>query len=133
MSTNGTAARPALQALYEGDTERALELLPPDEALSTYEAAIFGRVERLRQLLDEDPARAGEISPDGFSPLHGAIYGGRPEAVALLLERGADPNLRSTGTIARVPPLGTAAFVRRPDLAELLLDAGADVNGEGEG
>ena len=133
MNENEHAARPALRALYEGDIERALELLPPDEALTTYEAATFGRTERLRQLLDEEPARVGEISPDGFGPLHGAIFGGRPDAVALLLERGADPNLRSTGTIARVPPLGTAAFVRRADLAELLLDAGGDVNGQGEG
>lgn len=40
---------------------------------------------------------------------------------------------RSTGAIARVPPLGTAAFIRSVPLARLLLDAGADVNGQGDG
>jgi ankyrin repeat protein len=39
----------------------------------------------------------------------------------------------STGSIARVPPLGTAAFVRSVPLARLLLDSGADVNAQGEG
>lgn len=124
---------PAMQALYEGDEEKAYRLLPPDDQLSAHEAATFGRVDRLRALLDEDPSRANEWSPDGFTPLHGAIYGGHEVTVRLLLERGADPNVRSTSEIARVPPLGTAAFVRRSDLAALLLDAGADVNGRGDG
>jgi ankyrin repeat protein len=51
----------------------------------------------------------------------------------LLIERGADVDVRSTGPVARVPPLGTAAFVGSVELARLLLDHGADVNGEGEG
>ena len=123
----------ATEAFYAGDEERARTLLPRDEELTAYEAARFGRVERLRALLDEDPARANEFSPDGFSPLHGAVYGGQSEAVELLLERGADPNARATSPIAAVPPLGTAAFVRRSDLATVLLDAGADVNARGEG
>jgi ankyrin repeat protein len=124
---------PALTALYEGNEERARELLPADAELTVYEAATFGRVDRLRELLDEHPARVGDLSGDGFSPLHGAVFGRSAEAMRVLLDRGADPNLRSEGTIARVPPLGTAAFVRRPDLAALLIEAGADVNGEGDG
>jgi ankyrin repeat protein len=124
---------PAMQALYEGDQERARTLLPPDDELTAHEAATFGRVERLRRLLDDDPERANEFSPDGFSPLHGALFGGHSETVKLLLERGADPNVQSMSSIAKVPPLATAAFVRRSDLAALLLDAGADVNGLGEG
>jgi uncharacterized protein len=124
---------PAMHALYRGEEQEAYALLPADEELTAHEAATFGRVDRLRALLDEDPARVGELSPDGFTPLHLAIYGGQAETIRILLERGADPNVRSTSSIARVPPLGTAAFVRRADLAELLLDAGADPNGEGEG
>jgi ankyrin repeat protein len=50
----------------------------------------------------------------------------------VLIAAGADVDALSTGSIARVPPLGTAAFVRSVELAELLLDAGADVSRRAE-
>jgi ankyrin repeat protein len=114
---------PAIKAFYAGDEERARELLAPDEELPAYEAALFGRVDRLRELL---PDAANEPSPDGFTALHLAIFGGSEEAVRLLLEAGADPNALATAEVARVRPLGTAAFVKRDDLRQILLDAGAD-------
>ena len=118
----------AMQALYRGDDEEAYRLLPPDEELTAHEAATFGRVERLRELLDEEPSRANEFSPDGFSPLHGAIFGGHESTAQLLVERGADLEALSTSEIAQVRPLGTAAFVRSLPLGRILLDAGADPN-----
>jgi ankyrin repeat protein len=117
---------PALEALYEGDLDRARTLLAPDDALPAYEAAAFGRIDRLRRLLDDDPAAANAWSPDGFSALHLAIFGGSEDAVRLLVDRGADVDALATSQIARVRPLGTAAFVGRPDLEKLLLEAGAD-------
>jgi ankyrin repeat protein len=116
----------AMQALYQGDRERADTLLAADAELPFYEAATFGRIARLRQLLAEDPAAATSKSPDGFTALHLAIFGGSAEAVRLLLEHGADPNALAISQVARVRPLGTAAFVGRPDLEQLLLAAGAD-------
>jgi ankyrin repeat protein len=123
----------ALEALYAGDGEKARELLRPDDELSAFEAAAFGRLERLRRILDDDPGQAKAQSGDGFTALHLAIFGGQEEAARLLLERGADPNALSTNEAVRVPPLGTAAFVRSVPLARLLLDSGAEVNGRGEG
>ncbi len=117
---------PAVEALYQGDLTQARQLLGPDSGLDTPEAAAFGRIDRLRTLLDEDPARANSWSADGFTALHLAIFGGSEEAVRVLLERGADPNTLATAEIARVRPLGTAAFVGRPDIAEILVEAGAD-------
>jgi uncharacterized protein len=123
----------ALQALYEGDVERAEQSLGRDEELSVFEAAAFGRVERLRQLLAIDPTAARAFSDDGFTPLHLAVFAGQVESAHVLIEHGADVNIRSTGPIADVPPLGTAAFASSVPLAGLLLDAGADVNGQGAG
>jgi ankyrin repeat protein len=120
---------PAMHALYRGEKSD----LPDDQELTAAEAAAFGRVDRLRELLDEDPERVHEPSPDGFTPLHLALFGGSAEAVHLLVERGADLEALSTASIARVRPLGTAAFVRSVPLAAILLDAGADPNGAGEG
>ena len=117
---------PALEALYQGDRGRAETLIAPDEQLPAYEAAAFGRIQRLERLLDEDPDAANARSPDGFTALHLAIFGGSDDAVRLLLDRGADPNALATSEIARVRPLGTAAFVGRSDLEKILLEAGAD-------
>jgi ankyrin repeat protein len=123
----------ALQALYQGDEQKARELLPSDDELTVFEAAAFGRTERLARILDDDSEQAHAFSGDGFTALHLAIFGGQEDAMRLLLERGADPNALSTSDIAKVPPLGTAAFVRSVPLARLLLDSGADPNGRGEG
>jgi uncharacterized protein len=122
----------ALQALYGGDVKKARELLPTDDELTIFEAAAFGRVARLKSILAGAPSEVMAFSEDGFTALHLAVYAEQEEAARVLIERGADVNIRSTGTIARVPPLGTAAFVRSVPLARLLLDNGADVNGQGE-
>jgi ankyrin repeat protein len=123
----------AMQALYAGDRERAERLLPADDALTVFDAAAFGKLERLEALLDDDPARAQGFSDDGFTALHLACFAEQEGAARLLIERGAGVDVLSTGSIARVPPLGTAAFVRSVPLARLLLDSGADVNAQGEG
>jgi uncharacterized protein len=116
----------ALTALYAGESDRALELLPPDDELSVFEAAAFGRIRRLRRLLREDAAAVDDFSDDGFTPLHLAVFGRREEAARVLVAHGADVDAVSTAPFARVTPLGTAAFVRSLPLARLLLDAGAD-------
>ena len=120
---------PATHALYRGERERAAELLPSDDELRADEASLFGRVERLRELLDEEPARVNEFSPDGFSPLHLAVFGGHEAAARLLIERGADLEAISISSIAQVRPLGTAANFGRVELGRILLEAGADPTG----
>lgn len=123
----------ALQALYEGDEERARQVLPPDGELSLFEAAAFGRDERLAELVRDDPAQAQAFSMDGFTALHLAVFGRQEGAARVLLDAGADPNVLATSSFARVRPLGTAAFVGSVPLARLLLDRGAEPNLPGEG
>jgi ankyrin repeat protein len=87
-------------------------------------AAAEGDISGIEELL-----RAGanvnctvEIGEFG-SPLTGAAYKGRLDAVRLLLDRGADPNLVSDAT-----PLINAAEGGHVDIVSLLLDRGANID-----
>jgi uncharacterized protein len=117
----------AMHALYRGETAEAERLLPDEP--NAFEATAFGRVERLRELLDGDAELARAFSGDGFTALHLAAFFGQPEAVRLLLERGADVNAVATSEqIGPVQPLHSAAATRRLACARVLVERGADVN-----
>jgi ankyrin repeat protein len=122
----------AMQALYEGERDRGESLLEPGRE-TIFEAAAFGRVARLDELLTEEPELTRAWSEDGFTPLHLACFAGGADATRLLVERGADLEALSTASFAKVRPLGTAAFARDRESARVLLEAGADPNGRGEG
>jgi uncharacterized protein len=122
----------AMQALYAGERERGESLLAPGQE-TLFEAAAFGRVARLGELLSEQPELMGAWSEDGFTLLHLACFAGGAEATRLLVERGADLEALSTASFAKVRPLGTAAFARGHESAAALLEAGADPNAPGEG
>ena len=96
---------------------------------SFFQAAQDGDCARLRALLAEGQdvnARHGHF---GMTPLHFAADHGQADAVALLLEHGADVGLRSTGNArAGRTPLHMAALSACPRCIALLVAAGADVN-----
>jgi hypothetical protein len=129
----GFVLSPAMEALYSQGREAAETLLAPDGELEVHEAAAFGRVARLRELLEAEPGLVEAWSEDGFTPLHLACFAGGAETVALLVERGAPLETMSRHEQIRVRPLGTAAFARDLESARVLLDAGADPNGGEEG
>lgn len=114
-----------LLATYHRAEGMVEALRPGKPDLDVFEAAALGDVERLRELLDADPAAANATAPDGFHPLALAAFFGRPDAVRLLLERGADVRARGTGAI-RTTALEAAAAADETAIARLLLDAGAD-------
>jgi uncharacterized protein len=118
---------PLLQAKYVGDDAEVERLLAAQPALDVFEAATFGRLERLRELLREEPGRALAWTADGFTALHLAAFFGQPGAVRALLETGADPQAVSQNPM-RVQPLHSAAAARNLEASRLLLDAGADPN-----
>ena len=120
-----------LQAVYRGDQARADELLAANPELDVFEAAAVGKVDRLRELLEEDPSRANAWAEDGFQPLGLASFFGHLEAARLLIERGAEVNSASRNEM-KVMPLHSASATRDPEarheLAKLLLENGADPN-----
>ena len=122
----------AMQALYEGDRERAEQLLPAEDELDVFHAAAFGREARLGDLLAGEPELARASSPDGFTPLHLAAFTDEAGAARLLLGADADPEAVSENEQIRARPLNTAAFARAHAVARVLLEAGVDPNGTGE-
>ncbi|MDX6407133.1 MAG: uncharacterized protein QOE13_204 [Gaiellaceae bacterium] len=123
-----------LEALYGGDRARVAELLAADPELDVFEAAAFGRDDRLRELLDEDPARANAFGGDGFHPLGLACFFGHVVAARLLLDRGADVNALSKNEHVQTAAIHAAAAAEgkqeatRYELVKLALDNGADPN-----
>jgi uncharacterized protein len=120
-----------LQAVYRGDQALVDELLSADPELDVFEAAAVGRMDRLRELLDEDPSLANAWAPDGFQPLGLASFFGHLDAARLLVERGAEVNSASRNDF-KVMPLHSAAATSdsetRYELTKLLLERGADPN-----
>jgi ankyrin repeat protein/uncharacterized glyoxalase superfamily protein PhnB len=90
-------------------------------------ACAAGDVPALRELLDRDPGLARERHR-GTTGLHRAVR--HPEAVRLLLARGADPNARDEGDNAI--PLFFAAGGGPIESVRALLEAGSDVHGTGD-
>jgi ankyrin repeat protein len=71
-------------------------------------------------------------TPTGFTALIAAALSGNAKVVALLLERGADPNaLCELERGIQQTPAGVAASMGHADCLRLLMAAGADVNVQG--
>lgn len=125
---------PVMRALYEARPDIVEVLLDQGAELDLFEAAALGRTELVGKLVGRSKQRAREYSSDGFTPLHLAAFFGQTDAVALLLDRGAEIDARSKNTALRlVTPLHSAAAGHRTEAALLLLDRGADPNAEQPG
>jgi ankyrin repeat protein len=116
-----------LTAQYRHRRDLVDILLAANPDLDVFDAAAVGDVTRLRTLLDGDPGLATAYASDGHFPLGLAAYFGHPDAVELLLERGAD-----VAAVARNPmqvqALHAAVAGRNTVAVRLLLEAGADPN-----
>lgn len=130
---------------------RILERNPELARNDLYTAVVAGELERVRELLREDPERANERGgPRAWEPILFLCYGRLPTEQAaqnalaigrLLLEHGANPNsafvfagdhaeyrfTALTGVIGR-GELGQPEHPHAAELARLLLEAGADAN-----
>ena len=114
-----------LRARYRSDRASIEAIRAALPSLDVFEAAALGDVDRLAELLEEDPSLAASRSGDGFTPLHLAAFFGRTDAVAALLRHGAEVDAVGTGWMVGTA-LHSAAAARHPEIVGLLLDAGAD-------
>ncbi|MGE0542243.1 MAG: ankyrin repeat domain-containing protein [Dehalococcoidia bacterium] len=120
-----------LLARYTRKMEALASLLAAGGTLDVFEAAAVGDGERLRVLLNSDPDLVNAYAPDGFFPLGLAAFFNHPEAVRLLLDRGADVSAVARNAM-QIQALHAAVADKSEDdalaLATLLLEYGAPVN-----
>jgi ankyrin repeat protein len=122
-----------LMAVYRGDRDEA-ERLAESRELTVFEASALGRTERVRELLDADPALVNAYGDDGFHPVGLASFFGQVETARLLYDRGADANQIARNERIQTAAIHAAAAAEgkdeetRYELVKLALEHGADPN-----
>lgn len=118
---------PVLLAAHRGHAELADFLADKAGALSVFECAATGRLNRLSQLLARDPLLVNAYSEDGFQPLALACLCGQYEAAEYLVKAGASVN-SPTRNGQNAAPLQLAVAGGYFKIVSLLLDYDADPN-----
>ena len=119
-----------LYGVYANHKDISEMLIASGVEPNIFEAAATGRIERVRELLKQQPDLIHAFSPDGWTALH--LNFGNLEMAKLLIDSGADLNLNSKNKLNATPLQGAAAF-NRIELAKLYLSRGANVNCRSEG
>ena len=127
-SRGASGQTPVIAAIYSRSAEVLTLLRQRGARLDVFEAAAAGDAPRLRELLERDPALVNGHAPDGWTPLHLAAHFRHEDAVALLLERGADVGRRSRNTNENTALHAAAAGGAGRALIKRLLDAGVEVD-----
>ena len=90
-----------------------------------------GEFATAKMLLEKDPSLAHATTKNGEHCLHLVALSGSAEIAKLVLDAGADPDVRSTWDSGlRMHPLSWNTFYGRHDVIELLLKYGANVNAD---
>jgi ankyrin repeat protein len=116
-----------MRARYRLDRELTQVVRSYVGEMDLFDAAAAGDVDRVTEVLADDPASVGARSGDGFTALHLAAFFGRVEAARLLVSRAADVDARGTGWMAGTA-LHSAVSGGSAEIVEALLEAGADPN-----
>lgn len=120
-----------LKATYYGRRDVVEALLDSGVQLNVFEAAATGQANRIRALIEQDPALVNSYSPDGFAPLSLAVFFGHAETVDALLAAGAEVSAPSRETM-KLTPLASALAAGHNQIARTLIDHGAHVNAKGD-
>jgi len=116
-----------MRARYQMDRGLVAAVRAHVAELDVFESAAFGDLDRLSELLANEPDLVNATSGDGFTPLHLAGFFGQTDAVRLLLARGAEPDVRGQGWMTGTA-LSAAAAGGHTAIVLLLLEVGVDPN-----
>jgi ankyrin repeat protein len=117
-----------LFSLYHGKNEITKLLIERGAQLDLFGAAATGTQERVEQLLLKDPGAINSYSPDGWTPLHLAVFFGRVNIVHFLLSKGANIDAPSRNDQIVTPLHSALANPHNSSVVEILIGAGADLN-----
>lgn len=121
-----------LRAMYRHNGDALDTLMGLAPTLDVFTAAALGDPRRLRPLLDGDAKAAESFQGDGFTPLQLACFFASKDTVALLLERGANPEAVSRNGM-ELRAIHAAAAGRSIEVMEILLNRGVDLNSRQHG
>jgi uncharacterized protein len=126
-SPDASGVSALMRALYRFDKPLIETVKRRVDALDIFEAAAFGEVDRLTELLSDEPSLVTSYSGDGFTALHFAAFFGRYEAAALLIQRGAEVDAFGRGWMTGTA-MHSAVSRLQSEVARILLEAGANPN-----
>lgn len=120
------------EAARAGDLSRVAAIVETDPTLAIFAAAILGDSAQIEKLLAANRSLVTAVSSDGWTPLHLSAFFGRVDAARLLMNNGAQVNIRSTNAMQNLP-LHAAAAGRHTEVVALLIERGANVNARQNG
>ena len=126
-SRDANGASPLLIAIYHQQHDIATALADASGSIDIFEAAALGRVDRIKQLLRDDPSLASAYAPDGFPPVGLASFFGHLDAVSALIAAGADIHAAARNGL-KVQAIHAAVASKNLDIVRAVLEAGADPN-----
>ncbi len=118
---------PIMLCCYYQKPELAELILQFVPEINIFEASALGKLDIVKEALEQNPDLINCFSEDGFTPLSIASYFGNEEITHLLLLNGADPNIPSNNNYT-VYPIHSAVTANYTMIAKMLLEAGADIN-----
>ena len=124
---DANGASPLLIAIYHQQHDIAKALADASGSIDIFEAAALGRVDRIKQLLRDDPSLASAYAPDGFPAVGLAAFFGHLDAVRTLIAAGADIHAAAKNSL-KVQAIHAAVASKNLDIVRAVLEAGADPN-----